>query len=145
MNAARKFYAEDIPREASIGLKHTRQSRSSPDIALLFSLTLLMTLVTMAIVSNFPKKKLENHPMCGLTAGGKVGVYLYLQFRNFAKIQLQLLLNRKHLIYLLNFFYILIFFFFFAVLLKIVHFQRKYSVYKRSSQKENYFFQLWQE
>ena len=50
-----------------------RQSSSYPDISLIFIIAFLTSILKlMAIFTLSPKPRLENHPMCGVTTGGRV-------------------------------------------------------------------------
>ena len=54
-----------------------RQSTSSSEISLIFVMAFLTGIIMlMAIFTLSPKPKLENHPMCGVTTGGKVSYKL---------------------------------------------------------------------
>jgi len=77
MNSARLFYQDTISRQSTRGIPHaaSKQSTPSPDLTLLFSLTLLTSIAVMLISFGLPKPTLENHPMCGVTTGGQDECY----------------------------------------------------------------------
>ena len=83
MSEAKKIYAELIQQDRSIKTDISpRQQRRSPDLTLLFSLTFLTAVVTILIANSLTQQKLEDHPMCGVTTGGKVGSMIIIKIRN---------------------------------------------------------------